>query len=219
MELPEGFKLLPSYLGLAAQAELAGAIATVMAAAPLFVPTMPRSGAPLSVRMTNCGQLGWVSDKAGGYRYQPLHPVTCAPWPAIPSGLLALWCEVSDYPGPPEACLVNWYAPGARMGLHVDRDEQEFAAPVVSVSLGDDAWFRIGGRRRRDPTERLLLRSGDVVVLGGEARLAYHGIDRILPGTSQLLDEPGRINLTLRRVTKARPNRSAAKTVRPRSAS
>lgn len=203
MRLPNGFEYFPAYLGLSAQKRLASAVAKVIAAAPLFVPVMPRTGAPLSVRMTNCGQLGWVTDKAGGYRYQPLHPVTGEPWPAIPRQLLALWREVSGFPAPPQACLVNWYGPGARMGLHVDRDEQDLSAPVVSVSLGDDAWFRAGGRRRRDPTERVLLRSGDVVVLGGEARLAYHGIDRILPGTSQLLGEAGRINLTLRRVTAA----------------
>lgn len=203
MRLPTGFEYYPAYLGLAAQKQLASAVAEVIAVAPLFVPAMPRTGKPLSVRMTNCGQLGWVTDKAGGYRYQPLHPVTGEPWPAMPRALLSLWRQVAGYPAPPEACLVNWYEPGAKMGLHVDRDEQEFSAPVVSVSLGDDAWFRIGGRSRHDPTERVLLRSGDVVVLGGEARLAYHGIDRILPGTCQLLDEPGRINLTVRRVTAA----------------
>lgn len=216
MQLPFGFEYFPAHLGLAAQKRLVSAIARVVGAAPLFVPAMPRTGVPLSVRMTNCGPLGWVTDKAGGYRYQPLHPVTGQPWPAIPRQLLALWREVSGYPEPPEACLVNWYEPGARLGLHVDRDEQDFAAPVVSVSLGDDAWFRIGGRSRRDPTERLLLRSGDVVVLGGEARLAHHGIDRILPCTGQLLGEPGRINLTLRRVSQPQAARQPTKVARPR---
>lgn len=201
MSEADGFCHLPGYLDPAAQRRLLAAIRRVIARAPLYQPTMPGTGQPFSVAMTNCGRLGWVSDKAGGYRYQPLHPVTGTPWPPMPLALLTLWREVSGYPAPPEACLVNWYAPGAKMGLHVDRDEADFSAPVVSISLGDDAWFRIGGAKRRDPTRRMLLRSGDVAVLGGRSRLAHHGIDRILPGTSDLLGEPGRINLTLRRVT------------------
>lgn len=179
---------------------LKAALDDVLEVAPLFVPVMPRSGRPFSVRMTNCGDLGWVSDKAGGYRYQPTHPDTGATWPAMPRQLTTIWKAVADGAPAPEACLVNWYAPGAKMGLHVDRDEEDLSAPVVSVSLGDDAWFRIGGRKRGDPTEKVLLRSGDVLVLGGDARLAFHGIDRILPRTSDLLGEAGRINLTLRRV-------------------
>jgi alkylated DNA repair protein (DNA oxidative demethylase) len=173
-----------------------------MEQAPLFTPTMPRSGKPMSVRMTNCGPLGWVTDKEGGYRYQTTHPVTGAPWPAMPQALLDLWREVAVYPADPEACLVNFYAGDAKMGLHQDKDEEDFAAPVVSVSLGDSAIFRVGGRTRKDPTRALELKSGDVVVLGGADRLAFHGIDRILPGTSDLLPEGGRLNLTLRRVTK-----------------
>lgn len=156
----------------------------------------------MSVRMTNCGPLGWVTDQERGYRYQAVHPVTGYPWPAIPPALLDLWSQVSDYPAPPEACLINYYSSSARMGSHRDADEQDFSAPVVSVSLGDDAVFHVGGPRRADPKARMILKSGDVVVLGGEARLAYHGIDRMLPGTSDLLNEGGRINLTLRRVTK-----------------
>jgi len=156
----------------------------------------------MSVRMTNCGPLGWVTDRDGGYRYQATHPVTGKPWPAMPGALLKLWREVAGYPAPPEACLVNYYVGGAKMGLHQDKDEDDFAAPVVSVSLGDSAIFLVGGLTRKDPTQALELRSGDVVVLGGDDRLAYHGIDRILPGTSALLPEGGRLNLTLRRVTK-----------------
>ncbi len=152
--------------------------------------------------MTNCGALGWVTDKEGGYRYQPFHPVTMQPWPPIPGMLLSLWREVAAHPLPPEACLVNFYDAAARMGLHQDRDETDFSAPVVSVSLGDDCLFRIGGTRRRDPTVSIRLRSGDLVVLGGEGRLAFHGVDRIYPSTSALLKQGGRINLTLRRVTR-----------------
>ena len=150
--------------------------------------------------MTNCGPLGWMTDERG-YRYEATHPVTGAPWPPIPAVLMEAWSDLSGYPRPPQACLVNFYGSGARMGLHQDRDEEDLAAPVVSLSLGDTCLFRIGGTTRRAPTPPFRLASGDAVVLGGEARLAFHGVDRILPGTSRLLAEGGRINLTLRRVT------------------
>lgn len=196
------FEYLQGKLGETEQVRLLGALRAVMAGAQFFTPTMPRSGRPMSVRMTNCGPLGWVTDKERGYRYQPTHPVTGRPWPAMPQALLDLWADVARYPAPPEACLVNYYAGKAKMGLHQDKDEEDFGAPVLSVSLGDAAIFRIGGLTRKDPTRAFKLKSGDVVVLGGEDRLAYHGIDRILPGTSSLLPEGGRLNLTLRRVTK-----------------
>jgi alkylated DNA repair protein (DNA oxidative demethylase) len=192
----------PAKLAKAAQASLLKELRTIIAEAPLFTPTMPRSGTPMSVRMTNCGLLGWVTDKERGYRYQATHPVTGKPWPPMPQVLLDLWDEVAAYPAPPEACLINYYAGAAKMGLHQDKDEEEFAAPVLSVSLGDTGIFRVGGSSRKDPTRALELKSGDVVVLGGEDRLAYHGIDRIVPGSSELLAEGGRFNLTLRRVTK-----------------
>lgn len=182
------------------------AIRAVTEAAPFFTPTMPRTGKAFSVRMTNCGALGWVSDRDGGYRYQATHPVTGHPWPPIPGMILAVWEAVSGYPHPPEACLVNHYAPGAKLGLHQDADEHDLTAPVVSLSLGDDCRFRIGGTTRGGPTRPFRLASGDVVVLGGASRLAFHGVDRIYPGTSTLLrdwfPEGGRINLTLRRVTR-----------------
>jgi DNA oxidative demethylase len=193
---------LPGKLKDVEQGRLLGALRAVMAEAPLFTPTMPRSGKPMSVRMTNCGPLGWVTDKEQGYRYQATHPVTGKPWPAMPQALLDLWADIARYPAPPEACLVNYYVGDAKMGLHQDKDEEDFAAPVVSVSLGDSAVFRVGGLARKDPTHAFELKSGDVVVLSGDDRLAYHGIDRILPGTSDLLPEGGRLNLTLRRVTK-----------------
>jgi alkylated DNA repair protein (DNA oxidative demethylase) len=197
-----GVTLTPAYLDRVAQDELLTAVRAVIAAAPLYVPRMPRSGAPMSVLMTNCGSLGWVTDAERGYRYQAAHPETGAPWPPIPEILLKAWRELGGYPHEPQACLVNYYAPSARMGLHQDKDERDFAAPVVSLSLGATGLFRVGGLKRSDPTRSLRLASGDAVVLGGEGRLAYHGVDRILPGTSTLLDEGGRINLTLRRVTK-----------------
>ncbi|MEC9368314.1 MAG: alpha-ketoglutarate-dependent dioxygenase AlkB [Pseudomonadota bacterium] len=196
---------LPGLLDASAQVSLLTGITGVIAAAPLFTPVMPRTGKPFSVRMTNCGPLGWVSDREGGYRYQRQHPVTGAPWPPMPEMLLDLWKEVAGYRAPPEACLVNYYAPGAKMGLHRDEDEKDFDAPVLSVSLGDGARFRVGGRERRGATRSFRLDSGDVFVLEGESRLAFHGIDRIFAGTSDLLradfPEGGRINLTLRRVT------------------
>lgn len=199
-DLPEGFSYLPGYLDRPAQEALVEEIRAVVAAAPLYVPQMPKTGKPMSVRMTNCGSFGWVTDRDGGYRYQETHPVTGGPWPAIPATLLRIWEEVSGYPAPPQACLVNFYDEEARMGLHQDRDEKTFEAPVVSVSLGDQCLFRIGGTARSAPTRSFRLSSGDLVVLGGESRLSFHGVDRVSPGTSTLLRNGGRINLTLRRV-------------------
>jgi alkylated DNA repair protein (DNA oxidative demethylase) len=170
-----------------------------IAQAPFYRPVMPGSGKEFSVRESNFGPLGWVSDKTG-YRYQPTHPVTQEAWPDIPALLLDLWRAIAAAPDP-QCCLVNLYRDGAKMGLHQDKDERALSAPVVSVSLGDDALFRIGGETRRGQTRSLSLSSGDVVMFGGVARLAYHGIDRIRPGTSSLIPGGGRINLTLRRVT------------------
>jgi DNA oxidative demethylase len=197
----DGLRLIPGYFDAPAQAECLAAVRAVIAAAPLVTPRMPRTGKPFSVAMTNCGPLGWVSDEAG-YRYQPTHPETGAPWPDMPELLLKAWEQLSGYPHPPQACLVNFYRPGARMGLHQDRDEEDFDEPVVSLSLGDTAIFRIGGTSRNDPTRSVRLASGDALVLGGAARLAFHGVDRVIAGTSGLLPEGGRINLTLRRVTR-----------------
>ena len=166
--------------------------------APLYRPVMPDNAKPFSVEESNFGALGWVSDKAG-YRYQACHPVTGAPWPAIPDALLTLWRKINDGP-PPECCLVNLYRPGAKMGLHQDRDEKDTTAAVIGVSLGDEALFRLGGTIRGGKTLSVPLASGDVIAFGGTARLAYHGIDRILPGTSRLVPGGGRLSLTLRRV-------------------
>lgn len=193
-----GFRLLPGRLDAAAQTALLGDVLRRVEAAPFYRPVTP-GGKPMSVRMTNFGPLGWVTDAKGGYRYQSTHPETGEPWPDIPALLLDLWREVTDAPGPPDACLVNLYDAEARMSLHQDRDETDFAYPVLSVSLGDTAVFRIGGTSRRDPTRSVRLSSGDVCVLGGRARLAFHGVDRILSGSSQLVPGGGRINLTLRR--------------------
>jgi alkylated DNA repair protein (DNA oxidative demethylase) len=203
-----GVALWPEKFSRAEQMELIAETLRRAEAAPFYRPRMPKSGKPFSVEETNFGRLGWISD-IEGYRYGPAHPLTGAPWPAIPEALLDLWREVALYPAPPECCLVNLYRAGARMGLHQDRDEAALDAPVVSVSLGDSALFRIGGPKRRDPTRSLSLASGDVVVFGGPARLAHHGIDRIAAGSSGLVPGGGRINLTLRRVTA--PERNGAR--------
>jgi len=184
----------------AQQALLADVLARVKDA-PFYKPRMPKSNAPFSVEETNFGPLGWYSDR-GGYRYMPTHPETGKPWPSIPPALIELWNATTGYPAPPECCLVNLYREGARMGQHQDRDEEATDAPVLSVSLGDDALFRIGGTARRNATQSVKLISGDVLTFGGPARLAYHGIDRVIAGSSTLLHGGGRINLTLRRVTK-----------------
>jgi alkylated DNA repair protein (DNA oxidative demethylase) len=198
----DGFRLWPGYLDRAAQETVLAAVRAIVARAPLYTPHMPKSGKPMSVRMTNCGPLGWVTDRQHGYRYQPHHPETGEPWPPLPQPLLDAWAELAQYRHPPEACLINFYGPDAKMGLHQDRDEADFDAPVVSLSLGDTGLFRVGGTKRGDPTRSVRLASGDACVLGGAARLAFHGVDRILPGTSTLLAEGGRINLTMRRVTR-----------------
>ena len=197
--LPDGVVHLRHHLDETAQQDLVNRILHAIGEEFWFQPTTPRWNRPFSVRMSNLGTLGWVSDRRG-YRYQPVHPESGLPWPAMPAALQELWREVAGHPALPEACLVNLYRGTARMGLHQDRDEHDLSAPVVSVSLGDTAMFRLGGTERNAPTRSFPLASGDVLVLGGPARLAFHGIDRILPGSSTLIPGGGRINLTLRRV-------------------
>lgn len=198
--LLSGIRHFPGYLDRPAQENLVELIRRIVIEAPLYVPVMPSTGKPMSVRMTNCGALGWVTDKERGYRYQSTHPSTGRPWPDIPAELMELWQKLAGYSKPPEACLVNFYSDDAKMGLHQDKDEKELTAPVLSISLGNSCLFRVGGLDRKDPTGSFKLQSGDIVLLGGEGRLAYHGVDRIYPGTSTLLKNGGRINLTLRRV-------------------
>lgn len=193
----DGFRLIPGALDLQAQAALSGEVLAALETAPAYVPVTP-GGQAMSVKMSNLGPLGWVTD-ARGYRYEPIHPLTGRPWPPIPQALLDLWARHAAASAPPDACLVNLYGPEARMGLHQDKDEADFSFPVLSVSLGDTALFRIGGPRRGDPTRTVRLASGDVCLLSGPARLWFHGVDRILPGSSRLVPGGGRINLTLRR--------------------
>jgi DNA oxidative demethylase len=190
-----GFEVHKGWLGSSEQMAMAADIAAVAEAAPFFSPMTPW-GKPMSVRMTSAGRYGWFTDRTG-YRYVDRH-ASGSPWPPIPDSVLAVWRALVSEARDPDCCLVNHYTGTARMGLHRDADEKDFAWPVLSISLGDPAVFRIGGRERSDPTTSVPLESGDVVVFGGDARLAYHGIDRIRAGGSRLLPEGGRINLTCR---------------------
>ena len=203
-------RLVPEYLDPAAQMALLDDIAAILHQAPLVTMRMPRTGKPFSVAMSNCGRLGWLSDRAGGYRYEPRHPETGRPWPAIPARALEIWEALARNPRAPEACLINHYDAGAKLGLHQDRDEADLGAPIVSLSLGDTAVFRLGGTERKGATRSFRLASGDAMVLEGASRLAFHGVDRILAGSSTLLGrhgdlfpQGGRINITMRVVTPA----------------
>ena len=189
------------FKGRAADDALAAALAVIAVAPPRRMTTP--GGKPMSVAMTNCGPLGWISDR-DGYRYVPTDPLTGSAWPQMPPVLATLAAEAADaagFPGfAPQACLINLYELDARMGAHQDRDEQALAAPIVSVSFGLSARFRIGGASRGGPTRSFPLDHGDVLVFGGPARLAYHGVDRLLPGVHPVLGAR-RLNLTFRRVS------------------
>lgn len=206
--LPAGFHFQPGYLDAAAQAAVLSDVQGILVEAPLFEQKMPRTGAPLSVRTSNAGDFGWVTDRERGYRYQRIHPVTGIRWPPIPPRLLAIWSETTGEREPANLCLVNFYGAGAKLGLHQDKGDASLAAPVLSISLGDEAIFGFGPESRRSSLRRLELRSGDVIWFGGQSRLIYHGVERIRPGTSNLLQaigfpEGGRINITLRRIDRA----------------
>ena len=198
----EGIALYPRLLDEAVQAALVAELATALEVERPYRPLMPRTGQPWSIHQMNFGELGWVS-RPGGYGYAAENPANGRKWPAIPAVLLALWERVAHYPAPPECCLVNLYdTPKSRMGLHRDQDEAALDAPVVSLSLGDTCVFRVGGFARGDKSRSFRLASGDVLVIGGPSRLRYHGVDRVIFGSSRLVPGGGRINLTLRRVTK-----------------
>jgi len=192
------FVIEKGYLDPQAQAGVIEALRPVLKAAPPFVPETP-SGKKMSVRMTSAGRLGWITDRKG-YRYAPQHPKGMD-WPPIPAPVLRLWHDLTGLERAPDCCLINYYGEGARMGLHQDKDEADFSFPVVSVSLGDDGLFRMGNPTRGGKTESVWLNSGDAVVMGGPARLSYHGVDRIRFKSSRLLPRGGRLNLTLRVVT------------------
>ncbi|MEY8881493.1 alpha-ketoglutarate-dependent dioxygenase AlkB [Donghicola sp. XS_ASV15] len=193
-----GVRIIQGALDAEAQAVLLEDIRGILRAAPLFQPVTPTER-PLSVRMSAAGEYGWVSDRKG-YRYEARHP-SGKPWPPIPPSLFLLWEKYSHSDRMPECCLVNWYAPEAKMGLHQDKDEADLTQPVLSISLGDEARFRVGGQNRRDPTRSVWLKSGDIAVLQGASRLAFHGVDKSRPKSSRLMPNGGRVNLTLRVVT------------------
>lgn len=193
-----GVRIIQGALDAEAQINLLEDIRGILRAAPLFQPVTP-TGRPLSVRMSAAGEYGWVSDRKG-YCYEPRHP-SGNPWPPIPLSLFLLWAKYSNSDRKPECCLVNWYAPDAKMGLHQDNDEADLTQPVLSISLGDEARFRVGGQSRSDPTRSIWLKSGDIAVLQGASRLAFHGIDKLRPSSSRLMSNGGRVNLTLRVVT------------------
>ncbi|MEX3017287.1 alpha-ketoglutarate-dependent dioxygenase AlkB [Gymnodinialimonas hymeniacidonis] len=190
-----GIKVHQAVLDAGQQADLVEQVRRVVRAAPLFRPET-RRGQKMSVRMTSAGRYGWISDRAG-YRYERTHP-DGPEWPPIPAIAKTVWRDLSGVSCDPQSCLINFYDADAKMGMHQDRDEANFEMPVVSISLGDDALFRVGGPERGGKTQSIWLKSGDVAVMGGEARLNYHGIDRLRAGSSTLLPNGGRINLTLR---------------------
>lgn len=190
-----GFEIFKDRLTPAEQAEMVADLRAVAQAAPMRHP-VTRWGKQMSVKMTSAGRVGWISDRRG-YRYEACHPDGMS-WPYIPQSILDLWQNLTNLEREPDCCLINYYGEGARMGLHQDNDEGDFSYPVLSVSLGDDGLFRMGGTERGGKTQSVWLSSGDVVVMGGEARLAYHGVDRIRFGSSSLLPDGGRINITLR---------------------
>jgi alkylated DNA repair protein (DNA oxidative demethylase) len=192
-----GFRLFPTALDPAAQTRLVEQVMGAVAEAPFYRPATP-GGKAMSVQQTSFGPLGWITDRAG-YRYEPAHPETGRPWPAMPEELLDIWRRYAGDAPTPDSCLINLYRGEAKMGLHQDADELDFSVPVLSISLGDTAVFRLGGETRRDPTRTLRLSSGDVCLLAGASRRFYHGVDRVISGSSSLVPGGGRINLTMRR--------------------
>ncbi|MFV3074649.1 alpha-ketoglutarate-dependent dioxygenase AlkB family protein [Niveispirillum fermenti] len=198
----DGFRFLPGHLDRAAQEALVAVVARIAEEAPFTRFVMPRTGRPFSIDMTNAGSLGWIADRQS-YRYSPVQPANGRPWPAIPEPLLRLWRDLSGYAHDAECCLINHYrGEGARLSLHRDEDEEDFDAPIVNISLGDTGIFRLGGPARRDPTRSFAVESGTAMVFAGPSRMFYHGVDRLRVGSSRLLPEGGRLNLTLRRVTR-----------------
>ena len=198
-EIADGAVLLRAFVR-PIESELIAAVRAIVAQSPFRRMTTP-GGHLMSVAMTNCGARGWITDHTG-YRYDPIDPRTGAPWPAMPAVFRDLARRAAEQGGftgfAPDACLVNRYTPGTRLSLHQDKDELDYAAPIVSVSLGLPATFLFGGMARSDKPRRFRLVHGDVVVWGGPNRLAYHGVAPLADGEHPLLGRQ-RINLTFRR--------------------
>ncbi|RFB01509.1 alpha-ketoglutarate-dependent dioxygenase AlkB [Parvularcula marina] len=201
-DLGDGIRHYPHYLEADIQRELAQDVFT--RAEHLWLSPVTPGGQPFSVRQMNFGPLGWVSDRQG-YRYQPHHPDVGVPWPDMPATMRKLWADLLPGAPPPQCCLLNHYQDTAKMGLHRDADEKDQDTPILSVSLGAPARFRIGGAKRGGPTRSVVLGTGDVIILSGPSRRFYHGIDRLLPADDLFAPDlgfDGRLNLTLRRVTR-----------------
>jgi DNA oxidative demethylase len=199
-EMAEGAVLLRGFVG-EVEDELIGALRGIVAAAP-FRRMLTPGGHQMSVAMTNCGSAGWVTDRTG-YRYSPEDPETGKPWPAMPLLLRELaFCaaEQAGFAGfASDVCLINRYVPGAKMSLHQDKDELDFCAPIVSVSLGLPAIFMFGGSKRSDKPRRFRLEHGDVAVWGGPSRLFFHGVAPLAEGNHAVMG-PQRLNLTFRKI-------------------
>jgi alkylated DNA repair protein (DNA oxidative demethylase) len=190
-----GIQVFKGMIDVVAQRQMISDLRDVVSDAPMRSPVTP-SGHKMSVRMSAAGRYGWYSGPSG-YQYVD-RQLNGEPWPEIPKSVTSLWRQLVSTKRTADCCLINYYDQSAKMGLHQDKDEADFSWPVLSISLGDDALFRVGNISRGGKTESVWLNSGDVVVMGGTARLAHHGIDRIKFGSSTLLDKAGRINLTLR---------------------
>jgi alkylated DNA repair protein (DNA oxidative demethylase) len=199
--LPAGIWHRSGLLGPDIQAELARAVAEIAREAPFTHPRMKGKGM-FSAAITNAGDAGWWSDERG-YRYEPAQPGTARPWPKLPAVFVDTVARaVAGTPWPAfasDACLINFYGAGAKMGLHQDKDERDFSQPIVTVSLGDDADFLIGGAKRADPARAIRVRSGDVVIMGPPSRMLFHGVRRVLAGTSPIPGVAGRYSLTFRK--------------------
>lgn len=196
MKISAGLDYFPNYLSDQQIEILLQDIECALQQAPLFKPTMPKTGKEFSVKMSNMGKMGWVSDQTAGYRYQSYHPTTKKPWPKISDNILDIWHDITNLKTLPDCCLINDYNMNAKMGLHVDNDEEDFSYPVLSISIGNSALFRFGGTKRSDKTKSIKLHHGDVLMMSQESRLIYHGIDKIYP--SHRFNN--RINLTLRKI-------------------
>ncbi len=195
MQIIEGLNYFPNYLSEEKIKQLLIDIDLALIAAPLFKPTMPKTGKEFSVKMSNMGNVGWVSDQAG-YRYQDVHPVNQNNWPKISDNILNIWQQLTKLEDQPDCCLINYYDINSKMGLHIDSDEKDFSYPVLSISIGASALFRFGGLARTDKTKSIRLNHGDVLMMSGKSRLIYHGIDKIYPDNKF----NHRINLTLRKI-------------------
>jgi alkylated DNA repair protein (DNA oxidative demethylase) len=196
MKVIPGLDYFPNYLSIKEIDLLNEEINLAIKQAPFFVPTMPKTAKKFSVKITNMGNLGWVSDRVSGYRYQDYHPVNYKKWPKISDNIINIWQTLTNLKERPDCCLINHYDKNAKMGLHVDNDENDFSYPVLSISLGNSALFRFGGLKRNDKTKSFKLNNGDALMMHGPARLIYHGIDKVYASNNF----NHRINLTLRKI-------------------